>query len=133
MLLVFGLWMASTSAPGWAATVGTALRERRGQEVYNASCIGCHLGPTGGTIDDYPPRHNANGHTWHHPDCLIARVTRDGISERSALAPPDAPLMPAFRDRLSPDDIDAVIAYIKTLWTPEQRSVQASFTREMCF
>ena len=128
-----GLWLAWASTPSWPDTISTLLRERRGQQVYDASCVSCHAGPTGGAIDDYPPRHNANGHTWHHPDCFIIRVTRDGISQPSALAPTGAPTMPGFGDRLSPDDIDAVLAYIKTLWTPEQRIAQASFTREMCF
>ena len=132
-LILGGLWVALASTPSWPDALGTVLRERRGQAVYDANCVSCHAGPTGGKIDDYPPPHNANGHTWHHPDCFITRVTRDGISAPSALAPPGAPTMPAFRDRLSADDIDAVVAYIKTLWTPPQRDAQASFTREMCF
>lgn len=132
-LIVGGLWLALASTPSWPDSLSTLLRERRGQAIYDANCVSCHAGPTGGKIDDYPPPHNANGHTWHHPDCFITRVTRDGISERSALAPPDALTMPAFRDRLSADDIDTVVAYIKTLWTPQQRNAQASFTHEMCF
>ena len=84
-------------------------------------------------MEDYPPRHNANGHTWHHPDCAIARVIRDGSDELPELAPPGAPKMQAFRDKLSASDIEAVIAYIKTMWTPGQRQLQASFTKEMCF
>lgn len=132
--LVFGgVWLAFASTPSWPDALSMLLRERRGQAIYDANCVSCHAGPTGGRIDDYPPPHNANGHTWHHPDCFITRVTRDGIIEPSALAPPGAPTMPAFRDRLSADEIDAVIAYIKTLWTPQQRDAQASFTREMCF
>lgn len=133
VLIGGGLWVAGSSAPGLTDGIGTLLRERRGQEVYDASCVSCHGGPTGGVSTDYPPRHNAIGHTWHHPDCFITRITRDGISQPSALAPPDAPTMPAFRDRLSPDDIVAVVAYIKMLWTPEQRIAQAAYTREMCF
>lgn len=130
--LVGGVWLASASTPSWPDVLQLALRERRGQAIYDANCVSCHAGPTGGTIDDYPPRHNANGHTWHHPDCFIIRVTREGIAEPSALAPPGAPTMPAFRDRLSSEDIDAVLTYIRTLWTSQQRNAQASFTREMC-
>ena len=133
VLIAGGVWLVSASTPSWPDVLGTLLRERRGQALYEANCVSCHAGPTGGTFGDYPPPHNANGHTWHHPDCFITRVTRDGIREPSALVPPDAPTMPAFRDRLSSDDINAVVAYIKTLWTPEERDAQASFTREMCF
>ncbi len=132
MAAVAGVWLVSTSLPSWTAVASTALRERRGQEVYNANCLSCHGGPTGGAIDDSPPRHNANGHTWHHPDCAIARAIRDG-SEVMEFAQPGAAKMQPFRDKLSPSDIEAVIAYIKTMWTPSQRQLQASFTREMCF
>lgn len=132
-LFAGGVWLATASTPSWPDRIRLMRRERRGQEVYQSSCASCHAGPTGGRIDDYPPRHNANGHTWHHPDCFITHVTREGVSRPSALASPGAPTMPAFRDRLSAEDIYAVVAYIKTWWTPEQRSAQASFTREMCF
>jgi len=131
--LIAGVWLASTSLPTWTAAVGTALRERRGQEVYNANCLGCHGGPTGGAIDDYPPRHNANGHTWHHPDCAIARVIRDGSDEVPEYAPPRAAKMVPFKDKLSSSDIEAVIVFIKTMWTPAERQAQTTFTKEMCF
>ena len=79
---------------------------------------------------DYPPRHNANGHTWHHPDCELQRIVRTGGDEmtdmmRQMMAPPDAPKMQAFGDKLSNDEIDAVLAFIKTMWTPDEREVQA--------
>jgi mono/diheme cytochrome c family protein len=114
------------------------LRERRGQEVYNANCLSCHGGPVGGRMEDYPPRHTASGHTWHHPDCALKQIIRDGSSPmteamREMMAPPDAPKMLPFKDLLSAEDIDAVLAYIKTMWTPDQRELQASFTEEMCF
>lgn len=130
--VVVGVWLASASAPSWGTLLSTALRERRGQELYNANCASCHGGPTGGRIDDYPPPHNANGHTWHHPDCALVRVTRDGSSGTPEYAPPGAIPMQGFKDRLSPADIDAVIAFIKTMWTPAQRQAQAGFTKEMC-
>jgi mono/diheme cytochrome c family protein len=41
--------------------------------------------------------------------------------------------MQPFKDRLSSDDIDAVLAYLKTWWLPWQRQAQATFTHEMCF
>ncbi len=112
-------------------------QERRGEEIYNANCVTCHGGPTGGSMMDYPPRHNANGHTWHHADCQLEQIVREGADEmtdmmRQMMAPPDAPRMQAFKDRLSGDEIDAVLAYIKTMWTPEERTVQAQVTREEC-
>ena len=30
-----------------------------GEELYNANCLSCHGGPTGGNMMTIPPRHNA--------------------------------------------------------------------------
>jgi mono/diheme cytochrome c family protein len=130
--LIGGLVLAFGSPVAWPSVVKSALQVRQGEQVYNANCLSCHLGPTDGTIADDPPRHNANGHTWHHPDCALRTMVRErsaGIVEVSRSALPMQP----FKDRLSRDDIDAVIAFIKTMWTPDQRRAQASFTGEMCF
>ncbi|MBI2325426.1 MAG: c-type cytochrome [Chloroflexi bacterium] len=51
---------------------------------------------------------------------------------RGMMAPPGAPTMQAFRERLSDDEIDAVLAYIRTMWTPQQRESQAQATRQQC-
>ncbi len=40
--------------------------------------------------------------------------------------PQDAPRMPAWGDKLSDEEIDAILAFIKTWWTPEQRAAQSS-------
>ena len=37
--------------------------------------------------------------------------------------------MPAFRDKLSESEADAILAYIKTWWTDEQRQSQADVTQ----
>lgn len=132
VVLIGGVVLAFGSPVVWPSLVKSALQVRQGEQVYNANCLSCHLGPIGGGIADDPPRHNANGHTWHHPDCALRTMVREGsagIVEVSTSALP----MPPFKDRLSSDDIDAVLAYIKTMWAPGQRQAQASFTREMCF
>ena len=114
-------------------------QELRGRTVYyvTANCASCHGGPTGGDMMDYPPKHNSNGHTWHHPQCELKQIIRDGGDEMTAgmrdmMAPPGAPKMPAFKDKLSDADIDAVLAYIKTMWYAGQRELQAVATHESC-
>lgn len=109
----------------------------RGEGIYNANCASCHGGPTGGAMMDYPPKHNANGHTWHHPDCELIEVITTGTGPmvemmREMMAPPGAPTMPAWREKLRDEEISAVLAYIKTMWTPSQRDVQAEITKETC-
>lgn len=132
VVVIGGLVLAFGSPVVWPNTVALALQQRQGEQVYNANCLNCHLGPTGGTIADDPPRHNANGHTWHHPDCALRTMVREGSAGIVEVSTSVLPMQP-FKDRLSPEEIDAVIAYIKTMWTPAQRQAQASFTREMCF
>ena|SRR5437773_1443441 len=117
--------------------IALSAQERHGQTLYAANCDSCHGGRTGGSMMDYPPRHNASGHTWHHPDCELLQVVRDGGDEmtrsmRDMMAPPGAPQMQAFKDRLSDDEIRDVLAFIKTMWTPEQRRVQSDITSESC-
>jgi len=133
------LWytLGSRIASTGVGTRALSAQERRGEEIYNASCVSCHGGPRGEAMMDYPPRHNANGHTWHHPDCELTEIIRTGGDEmtemmRQMMAPPDAPKMQAFGDKLSSAEIDAVLAFIKTMWTPEEREVQAQVTQDNC-
>ncbi len=140
MLIVGGIaWWSLGSAPsrGQSPAPELTATERRGEEIYTARCARCHGGSDGGTMMDYPPRHNANGHTWHHPDCELTQIVREGgdamtDAMREMMAPPNSPRMQAFKDRLSAEEIAAVLAYIKTMWTAEERDVQAKITQQEC-
>lgn len=103
----------------------------RGEAIYQASCMGCHGGAAGGAISDIPPRHNAEGHTWHHADCDLLDIIADGLPDRPGL-PEGAPTMPAFGTALDADDRRAVLAFIKTWWTDEQRASQQRTTEQIC-
>lgn len=110
----------------------------RGEQLYNAYCMSCHGGPAGGRMMDIPPPHNANGHTWHHPDCQLTDIILNGsgamgeMMRRMMATSEDAPVMPAFRDTLAQEDAEAILIYIKTWWTPQQRAMQARVTQERC-
>lgn len=109
---------ASTQRPEMSPT---AIAVERGAELYGLHCQSCHGGETGGQITDVPPPHNANGHTWHHPDCqLIGTVMRGGAE------------MPAFEGQLSEADVAAILAYIKIWWAEEQRAFQEEVTAASC-
>ncbi len=103
----------------------------RGQELYQANCASCHGGPTGGDIADIPPPHNAEGHTWHHEDCLLVEIIEEGMPRRPGM-PENAPTMPAFGDELSDQDIRAILAHIKTWWTEDQLEFQEEVTQQAC-
>ena len=103
---------------------------QRGAVVYAQACANCH----GASLEGQPnwqvrgpdgllpaPPHDASGHTWHHPEQVLFDVTRNGLQR---LAGPDyKTAMPAFADKLSDDDIIAVLSFIKSTWPAKQRQV----------
>jgi mono/diheme cytochrome c family protein len=96
-----------------------------GKKLYQKHCAACH----GANLEGQPnwrerlpngklpaPPHDDSGHTWHHPDEVLFAITKNG------LVWPQAPKsyesdMPAFAEKLSDDEIWAVLAYIKSHWT----------------
>lgn len=107
-----------------------------GQAVYAAQCAACHGAKlegqpnwktpnADGTLP--PPPHDASGHTWHHPDAVLFRITRLG---GQAVAPPGfASGMPAFGDKLDEREIRAVLAFIKSTWPEDIRARQEAIDR----
>ena len=68
------------------------------------------------------PPHDDSGHTWHHPDRQLFDYTKFG-GDAVAAAPFES-AMPGFGDTLSDDEIWAVLAFIKSRWSPRMREVQ---------
>lgn len=96
----------------------------RSQAVYMAHCAGCHgINLEGqsnwrerGTDGRLPaPPHDETGHTWHHPDEMLFRITRDGIAKAAGI-PGYASNMPAYAGTLSDAEIELVLAWIKSQW-----------------
>lgn len=114
-----------------ATTSGQPQPSGRGEVLYEAHCASCHGGATGGDIADIPPLHNAQGHTWHHPDCELIDIVQQGMPRRPGL-PDGAPTMPAFGGRLTEDDVRAILAHIKTWWDQDQRKQQQQVTDQAC-
>ncbi len=120
----------STDSPRRAQMVAGNALLSRGQQQYNLRCAHCHgydgEGQLPVTITNTQslgmltiPAHNASGHTWMHPDQLLVRVIKEGISN-----PLDQFPMEPYASVMSDDDINAVIAYIKLWWTDEQQAQQ---------
>ncbi len=110
------------SRPAGAGTPGNPAQLATGERVYVEACAACHgpqgEGQRGGDVPagQMPaPPHDQTGHTWHHPDEQLFQITKYGGMMG----------MPAFGDSLTDDEIEAVLAYIKTMWTEEQRALQA--------
>jgi mono/diheme cytochrome c family protein len=102
-----------------------------GKRVYIQHCASCHGAnlegqpnwkqelPTGGRP---APPHDATGHTWHHPDSYLFNVVKQGGQANSP--PGYVNLMPVFGDKLKDDEIQAVMAYIKSTWPPDIQAYQ---------
>jgi mono/diheme cytochrome c family protein len=101
-----------------------------GRKVYAAQCAACH----GQRLEGQPnwrergadgrlpaPPHDASGHTWHHPDDVLFRITKYGVVKAANLKNYES-AMPAFEDRLSDAEIVAVLSWIKSQWPPEIRA-----------
>lgn len=130
--LVVGLGLAGCDGPPAAreADAGKVLVERkqdptqvaRGKVVYEQYCIACHGAGGRGQTGDWrvrdadghfpPPPLDDSAHAWHHPTAVLLEVIRDG-------SPQGQGKMPAWRDRLSGQQMQDVVAYIKSLWSDE--------------
>ena len=65
------------------------------------------------------PPHDKTGHTWHHNDALLFKITKLGTK---ALAGDDYETdMRGFSGELSDKEIIAVLSYIKSTWPAEIR------------
>lgn len=108
-----------------------------GEQLYVQNCASCHGMNGEGQFPNAPlqpdvtgrlgaPPHNEIGHTWHHGDGLLIRYVLEGGV--SLTDPENFYPMPAFGDQLSETDVMNIIAYIKTMWTDEQRVRQQQVT-----
>ena len=79
-----------------------------------------HISKPDGTLP--APPLNGDGHTWHHADGFLYRVVDEGGKfQEDPRFPGFKSAMPAFGDRLSHQDIVAVLSYVKTLWGDKTR------------
>lgn len=67
-----------------------------------------------------PPPHDRTGHTWQHSDDEIIKVALQGTTQ-----------MPRIGNPPTEAEARVILAYIKTLWTPEQRKNQAGTLHAM--
>lgn len=122
-------WMANR-APVHRLRADDATLTTRGQRIYAAQCAACHgarlegqanwrePGPDGRLP---APPHDANGHTWHHPDELLFRITKFGVAKAANLKG-YASAMPAYEGTLGDEEIVAVLSWIKSQWPADIRS-----------
>lgn len=86
-----------------------------GGRLYVRHCASCHGAQGQGGAG---PALNGAGAASQHSDKELLRIVGQGQQR------PGQPEMPPFGGRLNLQDQQQVIAFIKTLWTDEQRSAQ---------
>ena len=104
-----------------AACAGASGRPNaeRGASIYAENCQSCHGdAATGRQAIPGTPTHGPEGHTWHHADGQLVQIVLGKLR-----IPGRA--MPAFEGILSEQDIQDVLAYLKSSWSAEQREFQA--------
>ena len=104
-----------------------AARVAQGGSLYAQHCAQCHGANLEGVPDWKkpladgslpPPPHDDSGHTWHHPDSLLMSIVSNGGD------PAYHSKMPAFEEKLTGNEITAVLEFIKSKWSKDQREYQ---------
>ena len=124
-----GIWLLWTSSRSGRADPNDLPQVASGKLVYNRLCMACH----GVNLEGQPnwktrkpngrlpaPPHDQTGHTFHHPDKILFRITKLGLK------PPLAPKgyksdMPSFAGVITDQQIWAVLAFIKSKWPKHVR------------
>ena len=101
-------------------------RVAEGAGLYATHCAACH----GADLEGQPdwrtpllsgrlpaPPHDETGHTWHHADALLFRITKEGSA--AVVGGGYESDMAGFGDILTDAEILSVLAYIKSTWPAE--------------
>ena len=93
-----------------------------GSDLYSANCQVCHGDSNGAGGRGGAPIHNDRGHTWHHPDARLRGWVLNGKLGFGSAG------MPALGDKLTEPEVDAILTFIKSWSTTEQRDSQADIS-----
>ncbi len=132
VLASFGLAFGQTNLVQDRANFENADQVALGKIVYAENCAACHGDELQGQANwrqrkadgTLPaPPHDETGHTWHHADEQLFRITKGGVK------PPLAPEgyksdMPAFEAVLTDEEIWAVLSFIKSTWPAKVQAQQ---------
>ncbi len=97
----------------------------RGQKLYLQNCAQCHGKNAEGTPDWRnteddgmfpPPPLNGTGHTWHHSTKVLVNLIKNGTAKIGGK-------MPAWKDKLSDQEIDDILTWVKAQWPDEVYAV----------
>ena len=121
------MWLGRSNVGGAVSAERIAL----GRSLYADHCASCH----GADLEGQPnwrkrrpngrmpaPPHDATGHTWHHSDEALFRVTKEGSA--AVVGGGYESDMPGFGEIMTDAEIRAVLAFIKSSWPERIRKAQ---------
>lgn len=92
----------------------------RGESIYTKHCLKCHGEEGKGRMLDWrirdsdghlpPPPLNDTARTSHYPTAVLIEIIREG-------SPAGQGKMPAWRGKLTEQEMQDTVAYIKSLWS----------------
>jgi mono/diheme cytochrome c family protein len=114
------------SVPSTAVTPASrfeAASIARGAVLYEEHCAQCHgpqaqghpdwQMPSDGSFAAAPPL-NGSGNDWKRSRAQLLAVIRDGVKR-----PDGVVVMPGWEQRLNARDIEDVVAWFQSLWSPQ--------------
>jgi len=126
VILVVAAWFVfqhGSSASAGQLEPDNAELVREGMSLYTEHCASCHGARLEGQASwrqrkpdgrlPAPP-HDQTGHTWHHPDDMLIRITLQG--PRTVAGANYVSDMPAYQGILDEQQVIAVLSYIKSTW-----------------
>jgi len=97
---------------------------KRGALVFEKNCVVCHgpqaqghpdwQTPSNGSFAAAPPL-NGTGNDWKRSRAMLAATIRNGVRRKSD----NADVMPAWKGRLSEQDIEDMLNWMQSLWPAE--------------
>lgn len=125
-LLVAALPVAAADLLPWEDPDAVA----RGAVIYDDFCAACHGADLEGQVPEWraagpdgllpAPPHDETGHTWHHADSVLFRITKYGTE--AIVGGTYRSNMIGFGDLLTDAEILEVLAFIKSTWPARVRA-----------
>ncbi len=103
-VLLFLLAASTAPADAGQATDGLTDQQRLGRQLLSQSCGVCHLPPARGARTYGPPLSKTS---TGGDDALMRKIIAEGTAR-----------MPAFKHFLQPAQIDAIVAFVRTVPAP---------------
>jgi mono/diheme cytochrome c family protein len=101
-----------------------------GEKIYRGACIACHEADGSGAPRIYPPLPGIANLQSADPTSAL-RIVLDGAQTVTTPRAPNAGSMPAYRDKLSDQEIADVVSYIRNSWGNAAPTVTATEAAEV--